>query len=216
MGRCQNTSNYRPHSEGMGKVMFSQASIRSHPILDPDGGYPHPRSGRRGGTPSQDLMGVLPLSKTGWGTSPPPLPPRTGWGTPHPLSKTGWGTPPVQDWMGYLPPPPVSKASTCYAAGGVALAFTQEDFLVIKYSSRCLLCHLQLYMCVYMYYVRMFGLLLPPARVENGRVYPHHAYWKVHFPFLLRCAASTRHLVCTAEWVSFEVVWISHLKSWTT
>ena len=44
-----------------------------------------------------------------------------------PPSKTGWGTPsPNPRLDGVL----ISKASTCYAAGGVPLAFTQEDFLV--------------------------------------------------------------------------------------
>ena len=45
----------------------------------------------------------------------------TGWATPPTM--TGWGTP-HHDWMAY-PPPPTSIASTCYAAGGMPLAFTQ-------------------------------------------------------------------------------------------
>ena len=40
------------------------------------------------------------------------------------------GVPPHQDWMGYPPIRQSSIASTCYAADGVPLAFTQEDFLV--------------------------------------------------------------------------------------
>ena len=40
----------------------------------------------------------------------------------------GWGATPSQVRTGRGP---ISKASTCYAAGGVPLAFTQEDFLVI-------------------------------------------------------------------------------------
>ena len=43
-----------------------------------------------------------------------------------PSTRTGWGT----------PPPPIrqsSIASTCYAAGGMPLAFTQEDFLVTNF-----------------------------------------------------------------------------------
>ena len=50
-------------------------------------------------------------------------------GVPPP-TRTGWGTPPGQDWMGYPPIRQSSKVSTCYAAGSVPLAFTQEDFLV--------------------------------------------------------------------------------------
>ena len=74
-------------------------------------------------------------------------------GIPHPRSRWGGGYPisgldggfPIQDWMGYPPPiqcwtgtpPPPSRrqssiASTCYAAGGMPLAFTQEDFLVFS------------------------------------------------------------------------------------
>ena len=88
-------------------------------------GVPHPRSGQ-GGTPSQVQM---------WGT---PIKDRMWY---HP-SKTGWGTPPIQDWVHPHPrldrvvPPPVrrliSKAGTCYAAGGVPLAFTKGDFLVCR------------------------------------------------------------------------------------
>ena len=62
-----------------------------------------------------------------------------GWGTPLDLGPStppdlGPGTPQTWDWV---PPPPdqvwirqSSTASTCYAAGGVPLAFTQGDFLV--------------------------------------------------------------------------------------
>ena len=123
------------------------------------GWVPHPKSGwgypipgpDRGSTPSQVWMGgtpfkirmgvsplsktrwgtshlrldvILPLSKTGWGTSPPPS---AEWGTPHPY--LGWGVAPHQRLDG-VPPPNISTASTCYAVGGVPLAFTQEDFLV--------------------------------------------------------------------------------------
>ena len=85
-------------------------------------GYPIPGLGGWGGTLSQVWVGIPhsrsgghPQSKTGWGTPPS----KTGWGYPPP-SKTGWGT-----------PSPISKASTCYVAGSVPLAFTQEDFLVL-------------------------------------------------------------------------------------
>ena len=69
--------------------------------------YPHPRLDEV--LPIQDWTGY-PLVQDWMGYTP---------------SKTGWGIPP--------PPPPIrrliSKVCTCYAAGGVPLAFTQ-DFLV--------------------------------------------------------------------------------------
>ena len=43
------------------------------------------------------------------------------------------GTPCLVGGTPSLPPPPIAQssiASTCYAVGGVPLAFTQEDFLV--------------------------------------------------------------------------------------
>ena len=101
-----------------------------NPIPGPDGGYliPGPDGGGypillMGGTPSKIRMGGT------WD------------GVPH--SRLDGSTPldgsyPIQDWMGYpCPrldgvPPPISKASTCYAVGGVPLAFTQEDFLVFN------------------------------------------------------------------------------------
>ena len=87
----------------------------------------------------------------GWGN-----PPDLGWGNP-PLD-LGWGTLPLRPGMGYPPQepgmgyPPMGWgtlpgpemgypdrsciASTCYAAGSMPLAFTQEDFLVsFKFSS---------------------------------------------------------------------------------
>ena len=73
--------------------------------------------------------------------SPPP--PWSGLdGVPPPPIGTGWGhtpTPAYWEWMGYSPiktglgyPPPrreIGRQSSC-AAGGMPLAFTQEDFLV--------------------------------------------------------------------------------------
>ena len=102
-----------------------------HPDLGQGGypGYPHPR------------LDVVPLFRTGWDTpyQQNGIPPVQDWmGSPcpgldgippisrmgYPPSQTGWGTP-------HQVPPTISKASTCYAAGGVPLAFTQEDFLVL-------------------------------------------------------------------------------------
>ena len=108
----------------------SQVSVRvSHPA---DGLYPIPDPGR-GGYPIQ-LMGGTPSQDQAGGISQPADRgyhiPGPGKGTP---SMIGWGTPcPRLD--GVHPPPPIrrliSKANTCYEAGGVPLAFTQEDFLV--------------------------------------------------------------------------------------
>ena len=79
-----------------------------------DRGVPHPRSGQ-GGVPHPADGGVAPskIRRRGYHR----VPPVQDWmGTPHP--RTGWGTPhPRLD--GYPPPPTISKASTCYAAGGV-------------------------------------------------------------------------------------------------
>ena len=58
----------------------------------------------------------------------------TCWGDP--ISGLGRGGTPSQVWVGGYPisglggVPPPSIASTCYAAGGMPLAFTQGDFLV--------------------------------------------------------------------------------------
>ena len=95
----------------------------------PDLGQGTPQTWDR--VPPQTWDGV-PLH-LGWGTPPdlgrgtPPgpgmgYPPRPGTGY-HPPD-LGWGTP--QPWMGYPP----SIASTCFAGGGMPLAFTQEDFFV--------------------------------------------------------------------------------------
>ena len=70
----------------------------------------------RGGTPSQVWVGGGTPSQV-WGGTP-------SWGGTPCLG----GTP--------SPPPPIAKSSivsTCYAAGGVPLAFTQEDFLVFNF-----------------------------------------------------------------------------------
>ena len=70
-----------------------------------------------GGTPSLD-KGVLPYQAGYWMGVPPASTP------PAPLS----------GWMGYPPPPPRTQGrtvSTCYTVGGMPLAFTQENFLVL-------------------------------------------------------------------------------------
>ena len=107
------------------------------PDLAGGGGVPHPRSGQ-GGTPSQVWPGGYPYPDLRWGTPPPHL--DLGWGTRPtqtwdgvpPLPRPGTGYPPTWDGA----PPLIthsSIATTCYVAGGVPLAFTQEDFLVLFY-----------------------------------------------------------------------------------
>ena len=101
-----------------------------------EGGYP------RWGPPRPGLPGWYPR----WGTTLAGMgyprgqvwqggTPQQGWGTPLARSDRG-GVPEV----GYLPPPPAgvpppvqdNRWSTWYAAVGMPLAFTQEDFLVLQ------------------------------------------------------------------------------------
>ena len=80
--------------------------------------------GGGGGTPSQVWSGYPSQVWMGGGT-----PILLMGGTPSKIRMGG--TLPILDWMGYPPiRRQISIASTCYTAGGVPLAFTQEDFLV--------------------------------------------------------------------------------------
>ena len=99
---------YRPHSVGMGKVMFSQTSVRSHLL----GGYPH----------LANVVGV-PLSRLGWGVPPSqvrmgayPLP-RSRWG--YSLLRSGWGYPLLRSGWGYGVPLPSAGWRTPCQQGGV-------------------------------------------------------------------------------------------------
>ena len=136
---------------GWGKVMFSHVSVclftRGVPHLGDWGGA----------SPSQVQAGGTPSPSAGWGTPPSRpgkgVPPTWTWegvATPRPdLGReycpawTWEEVPPCPDLEGGTPPPPSpgqvqgrgypnqnSIACTCYAAGGMPLAFTQEDFLV--------------------------------------------------------------------------------------
>ena len=116
--------------------MFSQVCVCS----TFGGGVPHPRSGWGGVYPIPGLPGVPPSPRPGMGY-PPAL--DLGWGIPPPWTWDGvprpdltWGTPPDLTW-GTPPPRRISIASTCYAAGGMPLAFTQEDFLVYNVPLLC-------------------------------------------------------------------------------
>ena len=104
-----------PASEGWGKVIFPVCS-------QPGGGYPiHSQQG----VPHPSPMGGTPIQ------SQQSVPQQGQYGEPP--------RPPCQDWMeypcrigcGYSPRGKSSGVSTCYAAGGMLLAFTQEVFLVI-------------------------------------------------------------------------------------
>ena len=114
-----------PTSEGWGKVLFSACvsvhtweggvplSVNGGTPSGPDGGYPHPS---QWGVPPGLDEGTLLLELDG-------VPPQLEFDV---------GIPPHQDWMVY--PTPIrrqsSRASTCYMAGSMPLAFAQEDFLV--------------------------------------------------------------------------------------
>ena len=94
------------------------------PQLDLDGGVPRPVLDGGGGVyPSQVMVGGVPRPGLDGGGGGFP-------GYPRPsLDGGGYlGYPPTMSGWGYPPPPTI--ASTCYAAGGMPLAFTQEDFLV--------------------------------------------------------------------------------------
>ena len=116
-----------------GKVLFSQVSVCSHlqggyplPRSRQGGGYPLPRSRWEEGAPSQVLVGGTPYRGPGRGYVPPS---QVGEGvSPSQVGEggEGGGTP---SQVGY--PLQNSIACTCYVAGCMPLAFTQEDFLVV-------------------------------------------------------------------------------------
>ena len=121
-----------PAYEVRGKVLLSHVSVhisgdRGYPIQLTKG-YPIPGPGR--GYPIQ-LVGV-PLP----GSGRYPIPGLDG-GTPSQVQAGGYpGVPPPAPPPGLdgVTPPPSgysSIASTYYAAGGMPLAFTQEEFLVL-------------------------------------------------------------------------------------
>ena len=140
--------NYRPHPKDDGRLCFySCLSVnicgeRVPHLADGGLGVPHPYHfwwgyplpSQWAGTPSQIRMVRVP-----------PIPGQVRYQVRmrHPPWRLGLdGEPPsCQDWMEYPPSgldggtrPPIrrqsSTVSTCYTAGGMVLAFTQEDFLV--------------------------------------------------------------------------------------
>ena len=108
------------------------------------GGYPFPGLDGMGVSPSDVWMGGTPFPGLDWGyplqmvwVGDTPSQVRTG----RHLSRTGWVYPHPDLGRGPLPPrrsgPRVggtpyhnSLTCSCYAVGGMPLAFTQEDFLV--------------------------------------------------------------------------------------
>ena len=136
LGNSAHSRFYRPHPKDDGRLYFQSVhTCRGEggwgTWSQVQGGVPGPRSGgvpssMYGGVPHPDLVGEVPSPSAG--------------GVPGPMSGS---TPPDQVWMEYPPCtgtgyPPLDQvwirqssiASTCYAAGSVPLAFTQEDFLV--------------------------------------------------------------------------------------
>ena len=110
-----------------------------YPVPSLGRGVPHLRSGRGGyplpglarGVPPQSWDGVPPGPGMGYPSPRPGMgyPPRPGMGTPPGFEM---GYPPRPEMVRWgIPPRPISIASICYAAGGMPLAFTQEDFLVL-------------------------------------------------------------------------------------
>ena len=121
----------------MGKVVFTGVCLST----PGEGGTPVPGSFQ--GHWSQVLSRAVPQSQVlSQVTGPRSF---LGGGVPqswqgYPLVRMGYPPPPGQVRMGYsrgqdCPPPPPqgqnNRACTCYAAGGMPLAFTQEDCLFI-------------------------------------------------------------------------------------
>ena len=118
------TARIRRMGEGN---IFSLSTLAGRGVPHPrsrwGGGVPHPRSGWWG----------YPVPGLGWGGGTPSQVWMVGGGYPVPGLDSGGGGNPSQVWMVGEVTHPIrhsSIVSTCYTAGGVPLAFTQEDFLV--------------------------------------------------------------------------------------
>ena len=94
----QTSIHYRPHSEGMGKVRFSQASVRQH-LWEWGRGWVPP-SGQLGGVPFPGQDKVLPHPRSEWGGYPLQ---RSGWGVL--LPRSGQGEYPIPGQNGGYPLP---------------------------------------------------------------------------------------------------------------
>ena len=133
---------YRPHFEGTGEgTVFTGVCLSTSQVGVPPSGW-------QAATPIQ-LMGGSSIWLTGGGgthladrgiphLANRGLPPSGWWGVPTSgldgsIPHRDWMEYPThQDWMGTPSPAPIrrqsSRASTCYAAGGMPLAFKQENF----------------------------------------------------------------------------------------
>ena len=127
-----------PGLDGGGTLGIPLARTRwGTPRSGLDGGTLPPARTGRGTTPGQDWMGYPSPSQDWMGLSHLA---RTGWGIPPPPGLDGLHTPPSQLGLDGITPAPIrqsSIASTCYAAVGMPLAFTQEDFLVYLFIYFC-------------------------------------------------------------------------------
>ena len=122
-----------------GKVMFWHVSV--HPSVCPHLGGGYPVQVQPGGYPSQVQVGGYPTLGTpcqtwsgGYPTLGPPPSDLAGGSTPPqvPPPVRPWITPPhVRPGRGVPRQGDTPPSSTWYAAIGMPLAFTQEDFLVV-------------------------------------------------------------------------------------
>ena len=113
---------YCPHpKDGKGNVFTGDC-----PFTWGGGGTPVPGSfpGPFQGYPSPGGGGVMQAGGT-------PVPVEGSYpGLGYLLVRTGLGPPPARTGLGYPPSETEQQRSTCYAAGGMPLAVTEEDFLV--------------------------------------------------------------------------------------
>ena len=180
---CQSTSRGGYPSQIWGGNPSKVWLAGEYPFLALAGwGVPHPRSGGlRRGYPIPGLDGGYPPNQVRIGYPQPGLdgvPPRPGMGNPP---GPGMGYPPGPGMvppgpgMGY--PPDLGRgtpltwdiASTCYAAGSMPVAFTQEDFLVFS---------------IFMQFLEKFGQILEVGGLLSGKSWIRH--WDFCSKFRIR------------------------------
>ena len=134
-----------PHPRSGQGCTPSQVWLGGYPIAGLAEGYPIPSLARR--VPHE--MEYLPRPRMGYPTRSrmgTPLDLDLGWGTPKTCDRVQtWDGVPPWTWDGYTPwtwdgvplpiwdvvPPRIASTCYSYAAGGMPLAFMQEDFLVM-------------------------------------------------------------------------------------